>query len=239
MDQDPQYRTNLMALTYVDMMRLRYGNWKIRPAAGDVFKRSYFDRTYLAHQYVYEAWPIKIQSWDTAFKTPIKKGNKETDPDYSVCTTWGVNQMGYFLLDRWKDRVEYPQLEEAATGQYLLHRPNLVLIEDKASGQSLIQSLRQSSHLIPVLAVEPESDMGKRVRAESITPLFRSKLVAMPDSAYWLRDYVETMVSFPTSTVHDDDVDSTSMALWYLSIGRFNMAAKQKQTYRIKDDYVI
>jgi phage terminase large subunit-like protein len=47
------------------------------------------------------------------------------------------------------------------------------------------------------------------------------------------------MVSFPTSTVHDDDVDSTSMALWYLSIGRFNMAAKQKQTYRIKDDYVI
>lgn len=239
MELDPQYKTNLMALTYVEMMRLRFGNWKIRPAAGDVFKRAYFDKTYEAWRYINEAWPIKVQAWDTAFKAPVKRGNRETNPDYSVCTTWGVNQNGYFMIDRWKDKVDYPHLLSAAENQYLLHRPHLVLVEDKASGQSLVQSLKASTHLIPVLPMTPISDADKRARAEAITPLYRSGLVWTPDSAYWKSDYVETMVSFPEPTVHDDDVDSTSMALWYLSIGRFNAQAKQKQVYRINDDYVI
>ena len=40
---DPAYRGNLLALPRVDRERLLGGNWKIRPAAGQYFRRSYFE----------------------------------------------------------------------------------------------------------------------------------------------------------------------------------------------------
>ncbi|MFW6202298.1 MAG: phage terminase large subunit [Gemmatimonadota bacterium] len=40
---DPSYRANLMALSKVERERLLGGNWKIRPTAGVVFNRAWFD----------------------------------------------------------------------------------------------------------------------------------------------------------------------------------------------------
>jgi len=235
--KDPQYRANLMALPYVEMMRLLHGNWKVRPTAGDVFRREWFTRLYDPWLFAEYQWPLKIQVWDTAFKVPVKKKTGgTTDPDFSVCQTWGMNDQGYFKLDRWKGRVEYPALVQAAEGQFLQHRPNVVLVEDKASGQSLIQSLMQSPHRIPVLPIAPIPDANKRVRAESITPIFQAHLVQFPKGAHWLNDYVETMVAFPDDSVHDDDVDCTSMGLWYLSVGR---AGERKTVYHIAEDMPV
>jgi predicted phage terminase large subunit-like protein len=147
-----------------------------------------------------------------------------------------MTRQGYFMIDRWKDRVEYPVLVQSAENQFLQHRPHAVLIEDKASGQSLIQSMRQSQHRIPIIPVTPLPDAGKRARAESVTPIFRSRLVWFPEGAQWMNDYIETMIAFPDDSVHDDDVDSTSMALWYMSIGRLG---EKKTVYRIDDDYAV
>jgi predicted phage terminase large subunit-like protein len=238
--KDPQYRANLLALPYVEMMRLLHGNWKIRPKAGDVFRRDWFTQTFPESLFASQPWPLKIQVWDTAFKVPVKKRNGQfSDPDFSVCTTWGMNNQGYFLLDRWKDRVEYPVLLQTAENQFLHHRPHAVLVEDKASGQSLIQSLSVSQHRIPVIPIMPVSDADKRARAEAITPIFRSRLVWLPQGAWWLNDYIETMVAFPDDSVHDDDVDSTSMGLWYLSVGRFGKPQNQKKVYVMQDDYAV
>ena len=44
--------------------------------------------------------------------------------------------------------------------------PNAVLIEDKASGQALIQDLRASSRL-PVIAITPLDDKQTRARAQT------------------------------------------------------------------------
>lgn len=235
--KDPQYRANLLALPHVEMMRLLHGNWKIRPRAGDVFRREWFLRTYKPDLFGPNGWQLKIQSWDTAFKVPIRKKTGETtDPDYSVCITLGMNKQGYFGISRWKDRVEYPVLLKTAIDLYLAERPNLILIEDKASGQSLIQSLRASGHRIPVVAIRPVPDADKRARAESTTPIFRSGLWWMPQGAYWAHDFIETMVAFPDDTTHDDDVDAACQGLWYLSQGRF---ANRKPVYRIEDNYTI
>lgn len=235
--KDPQYRANLLAMGHVDTMRLLYGNWKIRASAGDVFRREWFTNTYQPDIFDRYQWPLKIQSWDTAFKVPVKKKSGTiTNPDFSVCTTWGMTRQGYFMIDRWKDRVEYPVLVQSAENQFLQHRPHVVLIEDKASGQSLIQSLRQSRHRIPIFPVSPLPDANKRARAESVTPIFRAKLAWMPAGVHWLNDYIETMVAFPDDSAHDDDVDSTSMALWYLSVGRHG---GKKTIYRIADNYEI
>ena len=40
MESDPAYMANLKAMTEVEMERLLYGNWKIRPSAGTFFQRT-------------------------------------------------------------------------------------------------------------------------------------------------------------------------------------------------------
>ena len=42
LNEDPQYEFKLDNLPYVERQRLRYGNWRVVPAAGLYFKRSYF-----------------------------------------------------------------------------------------------------------------------------------------------------------------------------------------------------
>jgi phage terminase large subunit-like protein len=76
-----------------------------------------------------------IQSWDTAFK---KTG------DYSAMTEWGEAATGAYLRDAWQDKLEWPELALAIPLFYLCApiRPDAVLIEDKASGQSAIQEWR-------------------------------------------------------------------------------------------------
>jgi hypothetical protein len=49
-----------------------------------------------------------VQSWDTA--------NKSTElSDYSVCTTWGVDDERYYLLDLYRARLNYPDLRSQGT----------------------------------------------------------------------------------------------------------------------------
>lgn len=155
-----------------------------------------------------------IQSWDTAFK----KGQSN---DYSVCTTWGLSDKGFYLLHRWKNKVDFPELTKAAVDLYEAYKPILVLIEDKASGQSLIQALKKtktpSSRLLPVKPIKV--DIDKESRAHAITPSFEAGLVFFPKDQEWLKDYTETLTLFP-SGAHDDDVDSTTQAISYMSFLR-------------------
>lgn len=233
MKADPEYRGKLLALPEVEKERLLYGNWKIRPAGGNVFKREWFRHTIsetILHQM---QWQIKIGSWDTAFK--VDKDGNTSDPDYSVYTLWGVNQQGYFLLDRYKARLEYPDLLQTALNLYLRDRPNVLLVEDKASGQSLIQSLRSCGQPIPIFPIKP---VGTKIdRAYQAVPFFSSGLVHFPDGAYWLHDYIEELVSFPDAA-HDDSVDSTSQAIIWHSQGGFSAGGK-RIIQAVEDDYYI
>ena len=176
-----------------------------RPSAleGAIFKRDWW-------RYYREAPKFNriVQSWDTAFKA----GH---DNDFSVCTTWGEVATGWYLLDRWKRRVEFPSLKAMAATLGEQFHPNVVLVEDKASGQSLIQELKRDTRL-PILAIKVDSD--KVSRAYAVTPSIETGRVFLPESAPWLVDYLDSMAAFPNAA-YDDDVDSTTQALNYL-IGR-------------------
>jgi len=147
----------------------------------------------------------KLHSWDTAFKD-------KTQNDYSVCTVWGESQNGYYLLDVWRGRVEFPELKRVAVALYERDIPDVVIVEDKASGQSLIQELQRNTR-IPVLPVKV--DINKVARANSATPLIEAGRVFLPENAPWLFDYIEELSAFPNAT-HDDQVDSTTQALAYM-----------------------
>jgi predicted phage terminase large subunit-like protein len=158
-----------------------------------------------------ESFKRIIHSWDTAFKT-------KAENDYSVCSVWGETDHGYYLLDLWRRKVEYPELKSSAINLYNRDKAQSVLVEDKASGQSLIQELRRDTSL-PLLAVKVDTDKIARVYA--ITPLIESGRVFLPRSAPWLHDFMEEISAFPNGE-HDDIVDSLSQALKYMTNNSFS-----------------
>ncbi|MGE4043336.1 MAG: phage terminase large subunit [Acetobacteraceae bacterium] len=171
------------------------------PLEGGIFRLAWFKRY---------GRPLKeydriVQSWDTAYKPA-----QHNDP--SVCTTWGITGNAYHLLDVWQGRVEYPELKHTALNLAEKWMPGAVLIEDKASGQALIQDLRASSTL-PVIAIMPLADKQTRARAQADS--VEAGLVYLPETAPWLLDYEQELTRFPNAT-HDDRVDSTSQFLAWI-----------------------
>src|ERR1035437_4922821 len=173
-----------------------------RPAAaeGAIFRREWW-KTFTP-----ATLPARFEQIVVSLDTAFKSGSSN---DYSVGLVLGVGETGYFVLDIWRDRVEFPALLRAVEMLALKWRPDRVLIEDKASGQSLIQELQTSSRL----AIEPvKVDSDKVTRATACTPLVEAGKVFLPEDAAWLADFLEEVSSFPASP-HDDMVDALSQAL--------------------------
>ena len=61
--------------------------------------------------------------------------------DYSVCTTWGVKGPRFYLLNVLRRRRSYPELRRAVVEQDRPFRPQVIVIEDRASGTQLILDL--------------------------------------------------------------------------------------------------
>jgi predicted phage terminase large subunit-like protein len=147
-----------------------------------------------------------IQSWDTAIKAGV-------DNDYSVCTTWGEAENGYYLIDVIRRKLEYPTLKKLMISYARKWKASIILIEDKASGQSLIQDLRAETKL-PIIAIKPIKD--KFTRLVSVSGLFEVGKIFLPLNAYWKEEYELEIISFPYFN-HDDQVDSTSQFLNYIT----------------------
>lgn len=146
-----------------------------------------------------------VQSWDTASKATQLA-------DYSVCTTWGSKNGKHYLLNVWRGRVDFPQLKEAFIQQYNAYKPNVILVEDKSSGTSLIQELKAAG-INCIKAINPQAD--KRMRIYNQATQFENGSVCLPHKASWLQDYVLELTSFPTAK-YDDQVDSTSQFLEHI-----------------------
>jgi len=146
------------------------------------------------------------QSWDTAFK-------KHEENDYSVCTTWQVSKDGFYLIDFFKEKLEFPELKKAAIKLNDKFHPKFVLIEDKASGQSLIQELKRETRL-PIKVIKVDKD--KIARCNSVSPLFESGriYIPIPEEKKWVESFVNELVEFPNGEF-DDAVDSTTQFLEY------------------------
>lgn len=143
-----------------------------------------------------------VQSWDTAFK-------KHQENDRSVCTTWGITKTSYFLIDCWFGRLEFPLLKKMVVSLSDKYKPHLILFEDAASGQSLIQELQNETRL-PIKPVRPLID--KIARAHAVTPIIEAKKVLLPERVNWLCDFLNEMSIFPNGT-HDDIVDTVTQFL--------------------------
>lgn len=150
---------------------------------------------------------FKIQSWDTANKSGQLN-------DFSVCTTWGVFDRHYYLLDVFRKRVNFPDLKRAVKEQARKHEVSIILIEDKASGTQLIQDLK-SEGMFGIRPYDPRPGSDKTLRLYAQTAEFENGRVLLPRSALWLDEYTRELTSFP-GCKFDDQVDSTTQALDHL-----------------------
>ena len=171
------------------------------PSEGAIIKKEWI-RTYRELPYVKNySW-----SWDTA----IKVGQEN---DYSVGQLWAECENGYYLVDMVREKLEYPDLRRAVQSLYNKYKSSEIIIEDKASGQQVIQDLKRMGNL-PVIGVIPGKQMPttKLERMQLVSPIFEAGKVFIPEVEKWSWDFIHEMVIFPQGK-HDDICDATTQYL--------------------------
>lgn len=176
------------------------------PAEGNIIKADWF---------VYQESPFPahgevIQSWDTAVKTGAKN-------DYSVCVTLRLSGKYIYVLDVSRRRLEFYELLEAAKGHALEYRTQTLLIEDAASGSSLIQMLREDPAPGLVLPIPRKVHQDKKSRVQGISSMIHQGRLIFPTAAPWLTDFKAELLAFPSGRF-DDQVDALTQALEYIAL---------------------
>ncbi len=205
------------------------------PKEGGLIKLNWFQR-YDPHKMRFierkrfggEALPERLQ-WFTKIVISIDTAYKPKQiNDPSALTVWGYSNTRQYLIEAASQKLEFPQLKKWVLS---FHRkyinwemgPVPVLIEDAASGQSLIQVLKQETN-IPVIAMHP--DKSKIVRMEHVSDYIEAGRVSLPERAPWLTDFETELAQFPYGA-HDDYCDSMSQYLKWIYKPR-KMRSKSK-----------
>jgi len=195
----------------------------IDPEEGGIVHRDWFrlwpdGKTFPRFEYV-------IQSYDCGYKD-----KEASDPTGNI--TLGVFKpldggMCVMVIDCWQEKLTYPDLRPKIIDEYETvygegrekKRVDLLLVEDKAAGISLIQDLQRAG--LPVRGYNP-GKADKSQRLSIVANIIKAGRVWVPESSVrkgYVRDWAEGMVSqicsFP-NTAHDEYVDCISQALRYL-----------------------
>ena len=203
MAADPGYRSNLMALPMVERERLLGGNWKIRPAAGLYFQRSWCE--------VVDAVPAGCQTvryWDLAATEKIE-GN---DPDWTVGVKMSRSKEGIFYIENVIRLRASPMGVETAiknTASADGRSISIGLPKDPAQAGKA-----QASYFIRELAgytVRATAESGKKItRFGPFSSQAQAGNVKILRSAA-KEDFLSSLEGFPEVS-HDDDADAVSGA---------------------------
>lgn len=187
-----------------------------------------------------------LQSYDCAF-------SEKTHNDPTACLVWGVfkpmdGPMAVMLIDAWAEHLSFPDLKPKVIEEFRTSygegkegkRPDMILVEDKAAGISLIQELRRA-HL-PVHSYNP-GNADKMQRLHIVASIIDSGRVWIPESSErkgyvrtWAEGFISQICAFPDST-HDDYVDACSQALRMLKDQGW-LDIDPEPDYDDPDDYV-
>jgi len=189
------------------------------PAGGGILKTAHFQK-----------WPagkdlpefeFVMQSWDCAH-TEKTTGDPSAMLAFGLCKYEG-KQIA-ILLDIVAEHLSYPNLKKRVIEEWksaygeTARRADLILVEQKASGQSILQDLRQAG--IPARAYNP-GKADKITRAHMVAPLLECAVIYIPESTKrkgefvsWAQGFLKEVELFPNSK-HDDQVDCFTQALIY------------------------
>lgn len=146
----------------------------------------------------------EVISVDASFK-----GNDNND--FVAIEVWGKLGNDYYCRYVMNRHMDFPQtLEAIRLVRRLYPRAMAVLIEDKANGSAIIQTLQKEMFCI---AVNPKG--GKEARVNAVSPAIESGHVYLPEGEPWVAGFVDQFTAFPAGK-NDDMVDSATQALSYM-----------------------
>ena len=198
------------------------------PSGGGIIKVEHF-KMWMVSDYMPQ-FEYVLQSYDCAF-------TEKTSGDPTACTTWGIffhkGQRHAMLVDAWDEHLSYPDLRKRSIEDWHAQyggdkranpptkprKPDRVLVEAKASGQSLLQDLRLAK--VPAVGYNP-GNADKVSRAHQATPTLELGYLWIPESTKnpgqfvsWAKPFIKELSKFPV-TEHDDYTDTFSQAVIYL-----------------------
>lgn len=141
---------------------------------------------------------LRMGSWDCAFKDG-------DDNDWVVGGTIDVVGSRRIVVERYRKKAGFGETERAVQQQYDDMRPDEIIIEDKANGSAVIETL--TAKIPGVIAVEPKG--GKEARAAIMVPKVEAGNWYLPEGAPWLDEWIDEFAGFPRGK-HDDQVDMAS-----------------------------
>lgn len=172
------------------------------PESGAIFKREWINKV--------DAAPLQyddiLTSWDFSFK-----GTKESD--FVAGQVWVRKGSDFYLIDQVRARYDFTQSIKATERIQVKHSNcRKILVEDKANGPAIINSLKSKiSGIIPITPRE-----SKEARAYAVTPFFEAGNVHIVKDVPHADEFIEELVSMPNG-LHDDTVDACTQALNYFA----------------------
>lgn len=208
LQKDPNYLANLQALSYVDRERLlgdrhRGGNWKIMPAAGKVFNKSWFEIVDAA-----PAGMTVLRFWDLAAS---EKKMKKSDPDFTASVKMGRFKSTYYILDCTADQIDPAKTDEAMNNTASQDGKKVAVRWEQEGGAS---GKRDNVHIVSMLVgydgrgIKPQGDKITRAKALAAQSLAGNvKLLRGSWNDMWL-NHMHGQPDLP----HDDIMDASSGA---------------------------
>ena len=236
MEKDPSYQANIMAQNKVDRERLGGGNWNIRPAAGLLFKKSYFK---IIRR---EELPSKrkiIRYWDRAATEQDDK--KAKDPDYTVGLKMSKDDKGTYYIEHVERLRGTPATVETTIKNIASQDTKDVDIGievDPGSAGKFEADFYVKALVGYVVRLNPAKE-DKVKRAGPLSTQAEHGNVVLVEGT-WNDAYLDEMEAFPTPSVHDDQVDASSGAFKLLTqggSGYFNEGFAQNGGQREQRDW--
>lgn len=213
MKNDPGYLANLQALSLVERERLLKGNWKIKPAAGLLFKRTTVN--------MLEVIPTDVILWARGWDLAATSEDEDGNPAYTASVLIGKRKNGRYIvadvMNRRYDSAEVRTLikmtcvtDKAKHGRVMTRLPQ----DPGQAGKDQAKSFLKFLAGFPVKILQESGDKVTRAEPFSVQWLGLEGMdkgnvdVLIAD---WNEEYFTQMENFPQSTFKDM-VDASSSA---------------------------
>jgi predicted phage terminase large subunit-like protein len=133
--------------------------------------------------------------------------------DYTAITVIGLRDKLSYVLEVARGHWTVMPMKERILTLMSEWNADLVIIEDTASGMSLIPLLRESSYA-NVVGRCPDTDKVNRMRRHE--GRFEAGRILFPNEAQWLAEFEGELLGFPSSK-YDDQVDALLLYLDWLA----------------------
>lgn len=160
-----------------------------------------------------------LDAWDLTF------GGSQDAGDYTVGQRWCRVQGDRFLIAQQRGQWEFPEMlrrfktwdtngqdslsSASPYGRFVTKR----VVEKAAAADPLVTSLKEQ-----VGGIVARPARGSKVdRARAWSPLAEAHNVYLPlpsdPGNEWVADYIDELAGFPSGSLHDDQVDASSLAM--------------------------